>query len=355
MKWRQLPLGIVGAAALGAGLWGGLIRIGWSWSVPSPAWIAWHGPLMVCGFLGTLIGLERAVALGKRWGYAAPIFSALGAAALLLSARAAPFLFSAASLAFLAVTTAFLQRQRADFLVAGMLGAAAWVAGNLRWALDGTIVEAVPSWMAFLVLTIAAERLELSRLVQHSRFAHRAFGGITLVWFVVAVLPLAAAEPVCAIALGATAVWLWRYDIARWTVRSHGLARYAALALLGGYAWLAVAAAGLIAAAPGMVGLHYDAILHAVFVGFVFSMIFAHAPIILPAVLGVQVDYHAALSVPLVVLHSGVILRLLGDWLPQAALRRWGGLTSAIAIVLYVAIAGASRLRATSKRMPPTA
>jgi hypothetical protein len=30
-----------------------------------------HGPLMVCGFLGTLISLERAVALDA-WSYAAP-------------------------------------------------------------------------------------------------------------------------------------------------------------------------------------------------------------------------------------------------------------------------------------------
>lgn len=100
-----------------------------------------------------------------------------------------------------------------------------------------------------------------------------------------------------------------------------------------------------------MGGLHYDAILHAVFVGFVFSMIFAHAPIILPAVLGLRVEYHAALYAPLVTLHSGIVLRLIGDWLPQTTLRRWGGLISAVAIVLYVAIAIATRARTAASKV----
>ena len=39
--------------------------MGWAW----PEWISLHGPLMVGGFLGTLIALERAVGLEKKWGY----------------------------------------------------------------------------------------------------------------------------------------------------------------------------------------------------------------------------------------------------------------------------------------------
>jgi hypothetical protein len=42
-----------------------------------------HGPVMVMGFLGTLIGLERAVAYGRRWAFAAPGPTGLGAVALL--------------------------------------------------------------------------------------------------------------------------------------------------------------------------------------------------------------------------------------------------------------------------------
>ena len=35
-----------------------------------------HGMLLVLGFVGTLVALERAVALGARWGLIAPVASA---------------------------------------------------------------------------------------------------------------------------------------------------------------------------------------------------------------------------------------------------------------------------------------
>ena len=67
--------------ALLSGLAGGLARLGWPLPVAAPL-VAFHGPLMVAGFLGTVIGLERAVALGRSWAYAGPIASGLGALTL---------------------------------------------------------------------------------------------------------------------------------------------------------------------------------------------------------------------------------------------------------------------------------
>src|SRR5581483_3470843 len=83
----------------------------------------------------------------------------------------------------------------------------------------------------------------------------------------------------------AQAAWLAGYDIARRTVRMGGVTRFMAVALLAGYAWLGVAGVlwlihGL--RPPG--GFAYDAALHALFLGFVMSMVFAHAPVIVPAV-----------------------------------------------------------------------
>src|SRR5690606_21397200 len=43
-----------------------------------------HGPLMVLGFLGTVIALERATALRAAWGFLAPGLCAAGALALVL-------------------------------------------------------------------------------------------------------------------------------------------------------------------------------------------------------------------------------------------------------------------------------
>jgi hypothetical protein len=61
---------LLGMLALVGALVGGLVRLGWALAAPAPL-AAFHGPLMVAGFLGTVIGLERAVALGRLWAYAA--------------------------------------------------------------------------------------------------------------------------------------------------------------------------------------------------------------------------------------------------------------------------------------------
>ncbi len=95
------------------------------------------------------------------------------------------------------------------------------------------------------------------------------------------------------------------------------------MALLAGYVWLGVA--GLLSLRYGGVtaGMAYDAGLHSLFVGFTFSMIFAHAPIILPAMTGLAVPYHARFYLPLALLHGSLLLRVAGDlagWLPG---RRW--------------------------------
>ena len=83
MKLR-IPIVACVVLALFAALWAALVRVGWKLpTLPTPI-AGQHGALMVSAFLGTLISLERAVALQKRWAYAAPAFSALGGLALMM-------------------------------------------------------------------------------------------------------------------------------------------------------------------------------------------------------------------------------------------------------------------------------
>ncbi|MCB0184615.1 MAG: hypothetical protein KDE31_10125, partial [Caldilineaceae bacterium] len=82
----RLPLLAGALLALLVGLWAGLLRVGWNWPLLLPTLPLSHGPLMINGFLGTLIGLERAVALGKRWAYLAPLSAATGTLLLVLGA-----------------------------------------------------------------------------------------------------------------------------------------------------------------------------------------------------------------------------------------------------------------------------
>src|SRR5215510_12440684 len=91
-------IALAGASLLIA-LWSGLTRLGWELPKPNVDFDSLHGPLMTIGFLGTLIGLERAAAVNGWWVYGIPLFNVLAIAALLLDAPpfavALPAIFAA--------------------------------------------------------------------------------------------------------------------------------------------------------------------------------------------------------------------------------------------------------------------
>jgi hypothetical protein len=363
-----LPLLVLGFAALAVGTGAGLARLAWPMPGLAAGAAAWHGPLMICGFFGVVISLERAVAIAsavaapgggaiargfgltvrRGWAYAAPITAALGTAALLHGASAAaPWLYLGAALGLLAASLHVLARQRTAFNLVITLGAACWGIGTALWAMGWPLPRVIGWWLAFLVLTIAGERLELARFMPPSAAARRLFGGLVAVLLaalgVHAATEAPAAEQALGFGLAALAAWLLVNDIARRTARQTGLTRYIAVCLLSGYGWLAVGGAVIAAAGLGTGGPAYDAALHALLLGFVFAMVFGHAPIIFPAVLRVRLPYHAAFYAPLLLLHTSVALRLIGDALQAAgveggtALLRWGALLSALALAVFVA------------------
>ena len=95
----------------------------------------------------------------------------------------------------------------------------------------------------------------------------------------------------------------------------------------------------------------FDATTHAVFLGFVITMIMAHAPLILPAVLRVRIPYHPALYAPMALLQLGLLLRVVGGdaWGSLPALQI-GGATSAVAMLLFAVTAAAAGLRGRKAR-----
>ena len=118
-----------------------------------------------------------------------------------------------------------------------------------------------------------------------------------------------------------------------------------------GYVWLGAAGALLIITRSVAPGTSYDAVLHSVFVGFVVSMIFGHAPIVFPAVLGLPMPYTPAAYVPFAVLHVSVVTRVVGDLFEDVAqLRAYGALGNAIAILLFMATVIASIAWASARR-----
>jgi hypothetical protein len=337
----RIPLLIAGFISLAFGIGTGLLRLGWNFPLPAADLAAWHGPLMVCGFLGTVIALERAVAIGRRWAYLGPLFAALGGLALLAGFNwpiGAGSLALASAILVLASLNVFL-RQRALFTLTLLLGSVCWLIGNLLWLQGLALLQVVPWWAGFLVLTIAGERLELSRMLPPSPAGRTAFIVIVAAFLLgatVATLSVPSNVAVLSASLLALALWLLHQDIAKKTIRQRGLTRFIAVCLLSGYAWLLIG--GLVGLWSPILqpGSSYDAFLHAIFVGFVFSMIFGHAPVIFPAVARVKIPYHPAFYLPLIVLHASLIARVAGDVLAIPHCRSAGGALNAVALMLFV-------------------
>ena len=167
---RRLLL-MVAMVTLLVGIWSGLLRLGFVWAGIGSHLPIIHGPLMVGGFLGTLISLERAVAIGKRWAYLAPLLTALGAVALLAGdpGQWGAILITAGSLVTVAIFVVIVRMQPSLFTFTIALGTVLWVGGNLLWLSGWIVPQVVIWWMGFLLFTIAGERLELSRLLRLTR------------------------------------------------------------------------------------------------------------------------------------------------------------------------------------------
>ena len=89
----------------------------------------------------------------------------------------------------------------------------------------------------------------------------------------------------------------------------------------------------------------YDIAIHGTFLGFGLSMVMAHAPIIFPAVIGRPLPYKPALWVPLVALHAGLVIRVLGDLAGLDLLWRLGGIVNVVSLLLFVVTAAYSVIR----------
>jgi len=339
-KWRRLrllPLA-AGVGALIAGLWAGLARLGLTLPSGAPALAEFHSALMISGFLGTVISLERAVAIGRWWSYTAPALSAVGAVALIVGAPAfASGVFLLAGVALTANSATVVARQPALFTVVLTVAAACWVGGTFVWIEGAPTADVAGWWLAFLVLTIAAERLELSRLLSPPRSSQLTFILATALIIVGAVRAelAGATAPFSGLGLLAATVWLVRHDIALRTIRLSGQARFSAACLLAGYFWLGLAGLVLLGAPPGTIAFSYDAAVHAIAIGFVLSMIFGHAPIILPAVIGLRVRYSPAAYGPLVLLHLSVLLRIAADLFERVEMRTISGPVTIVAFAGY--------------------
>ncbi|MBA4343714.1 MAG: hypothetical protein C0423_16365 [Methylibium sp.] len=313
------------------GLGGGLQRLG-SFSADSALAhqaLLMHGALMMSGFFGSVIALERVAAL--RRGLWVPLTASMGG--------------------LLALSGAWLPAQLAWLAsAAGLCGLYLWAGHTRAWSLPlaveasgalallgaalalrfGALDAARWGWSLFLVLTIAGERRELMRFIALPAWAGRAF---LLGWAFFAALPLLLwlaphVAPLLGWALlGLLGLWLLRYDMARLQWRATGWAGHTAVCLLVGYGWL------LAAAMSGLVG--QSIAWHLLWLGFVFAMVFGHAPLMLPPLAGLRPRHSRWALMPLGLMGLSLALRVL------ASLRGWpeglalAGAGHALALLIF--------------------
>jgi hypothetical protein len=336
IKKARLTFLLLAILCLAAGLLSGLSRIGWNLgNIPGTSS---HGALMVGGFLGTLISLEKIIPLKKKWLYLIPGINASTIVLFLIDEnQLATAILTVTSLSLSIVFGFYFLRHRSIVYLMMLTGATCWLIGNIFLFTDSFYPLAFPWWVAYILLIIVAERIELIKLLPVSSNQKASLAAF-LVAFIVGILFSfhGWGSVLCGSSLMLISIWLLRHDVISLNMKKTKLPKFVATALLIGY--VALFLTGFFFISLSDQWLTYDAIVHTFFIGFTFSMIFAHGPIILPGVLGIsKTPFSRILYLWLFILSVSWLLRTFADVVIDLEIRKFSGLLSAAAIVGYFA------------------
>lgn len=332
----RLPFMLLAFANLIAGMATGLIRIGWSF--PAVPTAIHHGAIMVGGFLGTLILLEKVIPLKKKFLFAFPLINSLSV--LMMNAKfyyVGFYSLIIGAIGLLIVFLFYFKKQPNDLSIWLMIaGACCLIGGHIMILSKQFYPLAFPWWMGFPLFIIVGERVELSKFLPVTQQNKNALLFFCVLFIAGLFISFhGAGKYFSAAGLIMIALWLLKHDVIAIGLKKTALTRFSSYALLSGC--IALLFTGIFLVTLPNLPLAYDAVVHTFFLGFVFTMIFAHGPIILPGVLGLNVKpYHPLLYVPLLAILLSVVLRILADTsvLPYI-IRLWSGWISVGSILLY--------------------
>ncbi|MFT3888907.1 MAG: hypothetical protein QM713_12190 [Arachnia sp.] len=335
--WRVALIALAGFSLL-SGLNAGLLRLGVWAPVASDRLADLHGPVMVLGFMGTLISLERAQAMRNPLAYVVSALLGGGSLALLAGAPVTlgKLILLDGAIGFVVLALALWRRAPLALVAAQALAALLLALAAGLWLVED-VAAIIPLLAGFVVVTIASERAELAQLTMGRRAVPTllALGSLVALSAALAVAVPAVGNRPFGFGCLLVALWLLRDDVGRRMVRTEGLRRFNAAALLAGNVWLATSGLiWLIGGQPATSGA-YDAAVHGVFLGFGVSMIMAHAPIIFPAVIGRPLPYRPAMWVPLGLLNLGLVARVVGDLAGLTPVYRVGGTLTVLAVLAF--------------------
>jgi nitrite reductase (NO-forming) len=300
-----------------------------------------HGELMVFGFLATLVPAERYI--GSRSMnippliHAMPFLTSIGALLKLFSwftrveiLNVAGTLSIAGGVLLYIHLLAFLSGHSTEKTSFRLMGT-----GALALLLSLVASYSIPPvgnlslaflMLAFPALTILGERVELSKFtMRRIGIEAQAAGLAGVLGFLVSI---AIQTPFLLMAASllffALAVYIMRSER---LVLAEGLKGYLSWHLIVAYAWFFLGfALAFVASLAKKPQIYFDPAVHALAVGFVLGMIYAHVPIVAPAILGRRVNETRLTLFPLALLTLGNILRLLGEATKVRAVVGYSGL-----------------------------
>ncbi|MEM3096694.1 MAG: hypothetical protein QW756_05355 [Nitrososphaerota archaeon] len=329
---RRIPLLAFGLLSLLLGFYGGLVRMGVLGWAPTHI-IIYHGPLMVVGFMTTLIALERYVALKSWWSISAYMF--LGAGGVLLAMDLVVFgqlLWVLGAVSFTASHVWLLAKFRHHHHIMMVSASLLLLLGSIKLYTGFPLYEAAVSWTGFLVLFIMGERVEMARVGGFRFPASMGIMASTLL-FIASNLLGSSSNMLMALAMLALLISVANYDVGlRFLTRGWGFQRFLSTGLAMAYAWLAVG--GLLWFLTG----YSDPSLHSIFIGFSGTMIMTHAPVIIPSIIRTRHFYSQSLYIPLTLLQVSTASRIAGGLLPNSQLWTMSGVLTAISIAAYMAV-----------------
>lgn len=319
--------------ALISGMFGGLIRMGWAFSFPQAA--GYHGLLMTGCFMGSLITLERMVTMKSKWWMIFPTTCALAVPFVLTGkVTAGVILLMISSVGLVAFYCYHLWKYAETYWYILFSGSSFWLAGNIVFFQTESVPIALNWWVGFILLTILGERLELTKFLPVPKWEKQMLVAL-LVITCFGLVAGAHSHMTWVYPLGGLGLVFWfvRNDMARKSVKKSGYQRYLGFGILTAHFWLLLHFIGLLLFSENIAG--YDIYIHTFFLGFGFSMIWAHAPMLLPALLKLPTKgYKPVIWIVWTGFQLSLFLRVLTAFLGFMEWKKWTSMANGILILL---------------------
>lgn len=288
-----------------------------------------HGALMVVGFLAALIAAERAIALNNLFMNVASILFSCGGLLLALGFElVTDVLWTGGVLSFVMWTGWMWLNFPKNFsnlfftfaAVLLLVGVALFIRG-LPSAWYGL------AWAGFFVAFIVGERMDMMKIV-NARPTSYVVAGLSVPTALVGLAFVS--KNLIAASFGLLLFSAARHDVALRLFRRTGFSRYLAFGLGTAYAWLAMSIV------LWSLSSSLDTILHSVFLGFVATMVFTHAPIILPAILKTKHMYSPYLYVPFFMLQAATAMRIFSAAMLNVGMWSLSGIVTVISVIAFL-------------------